>query len=86
MTPLQPNFETDDLGDCNITSPLRGIFMDASFRLFRTDIDELRAGRQHPHLPKENLLVSGNNQDSRQQRQRGRTQIAAAGRQFVCAV
>jgi hypothetical protein len=43
MTPVQPNFETDDLGDCDITSPFRGIFMAASNRLFRTDIDELRA-------------------------------------------
>jgi hypothetical protein len=38
MTPVQPDFETDDLGECNIASPFRGIFMDASNRvLFRTD-------------------------------------------------
>jgi 6-phosphofructokinase 1 len=44
MTPVQPDFETDDLRECNIASPFRGIFMDASNRvLFRTDIDELRA-------------------------------------------
>jgi hypothetical protein len=44
MTPVQPDFETDDLGECNIASPFRGIFMDASNRvLFRTNIDELRA-------------------------------------------
>jgi 6-phosphofructokinase 1 len=44
MTPVQPDFETDGLGECNIASPFRGIFMDASKRvLFRTDIDELGA-------------------------------------------
>jgi hypothetical protein len=44
MTAVRPDFETDDLGECNISCPFRGIFMDASNRvLFRTDIDELRA-------------------------------------------
>jgi 6-phosphofructokinase 1 len=44
MTSLPPNFRTDDLGDCQIASPLRAIqFMDTSKRLlFRADIDELR--------------------------------------------
>jgi len=44
MKPVQPDFGTDGLGECNIVSPFRGIFMDAAKRvLFRTDIDELRA-------------------------------------------
>jgi 6-phosphofructokinase 1 len=44
MTPVQPDFETDGLGECKFVSPFRAIrFMDASKRLlFRTDIDELR--------------------------------------------
>jgi 6-phosphofructokinase 1 len=39
------DFATDELGECNVVSPLRAThFMDASHRvLFRTDIDELRA-------------------------------------------
>jgi 6-phosphofructokinase 1 len=45
MTPTQPNFSTDSLGECTIASPLRAThFMDTSQRLlFRADIDELRA-------------------------------------------
>jgi 6-phosphofructokinase 1 len=45
MTPLPPDFRTDDLGECQIPSPLRATgFMDTSKRLlFRADIDELRA-------------------------------------------
>ncbi len=45
MTSLPPNFRPDDLGDCQIVSPLRAThFMDTSNRLlFRADIDELRA-------------------------------------------
>jgi 6-phosphofructokinase 1 len=41
---LPPDFRTDDLGECTITSPLRATrFMDTSRPLlFRTDIDELR--------------------------------------------
>jgi 6-phosphofructokinase 1 len=44
MTPLPPDFRTDDLGECKIVSPLRATrFMDTSKRLlFRADIDELR--------------------------------------------
>ena len=45
MTGVQPDFATDDLGECKIVSPFRANrFMDSSKRLlFRTDIDELRA-------------------------------------------
>jgi 6-phosphofructokinase 1 len=45
MTSLPPNFRPDDLGECQIESPLRAThFMDTSKRLlFRADIDELRA-------------------------------------------
>src|SRR5271156_691357 len=45
MTPVPPDFKTDDLGECKIVSPLRTTrFMDTSKRLlFRNDIDELRA-------------------------------------------
>jgi 6-phosphofructokinase 1 len=45
MTLLQRDFDIDELGECNIVSPLRTTrFMDTSKRLlFRTDIDELRA-------------------------------------------
>src|SRR5271168_3013302 len=44
MTPVPPDFKTDDLGECKIVSPLRATrFMDTSKRLlFRADIDELR--------------------------------------------
>src|ERR1700687_1632366 len=44
MTPVQPDFETDGLGECKFVSPFRAIrFMDSSKRLlFRADIDELR--------------------------------------------
>src|SRR5271156_3897559 len=44
MTPVPPDFKTDDLGECKIVSPLRAArFMDTSKRvLFRADIDELR--------------------------------------------
>ena len=45
MTPAQPDFTTDGLGECTIVSPLRATrFMDTSKRLlFRADLDELRA-------------------------------------------
>jgi 6-phosphofructokinase 1 len=45
MTPVPPDFATDDLGECNVVSPLRSTrFMDTSRPLlFRADIDELRA-------------------------------------------
>jgi 6-phosphofructokinase 1 len=45
MTPVRPDFATDDLGECNVVSPLRSTrFMDTSRPLlFRADIDELRA-------------------------------------------
>jgi 6-phosphofructokinase 1 len=45
MRAVQPDFATDDLGECKIDSPFRANrFMDSSKRLlFRTDIDELRA-------------------------------------------
>jgi 6-phosphofructokinase 1 len=45
MTPLPPDFRTDDLGERQIASPLHAThFMDTSNRLlFRADIDELRA-------------------------------------------
>jgi 6-phosphofructokinase 1 len=45
MTPVQPDFETDGLGECKIVSPFRAIrFFDGTKRLlFRADIDELRA-------------------------------------------
>src|ERR1700693_5415337 len=45
MTLLQRDFDIDELGECNIVSPLRTTrFMDTSKRLlFRADIDELRA-------------------------------------------
>src|ERR1700733_6769132 len=45
MRLLQRDFDIDELGECNIVSPLRTThFMDTSKRLlFRTDIDELRA-------------------------------------------
>jgi 6-phosphofructokinase 1 len=44
MTPVPPDFRTDDLGERKIDSPLRATrFMDTSKRvLFRADIDELR--------------------------------------------
>ena len=44
MTPVPPDFRTDDLGEGKIVSPLRATrFMDTSKRvLFRADIDELR--------------------------------------------
>ena len=44
MTPVPPDFRTDDLGEGKIVSPLRATrFMDTSKRLlFRSDIDELR--------------------------------------------
>jgi 6-phosphofructokinase 1 len=45
MTLVQRDFEIDDLGDCEIVSPLRATrFMDTSKRLLlRADVDELRA-------------------------------------------
>src|SRR5262249_48767896 len=45
MTLVERDFETDELGECKVVSPLRATrFMDNSHRvLFRTDIDELRA-------------------------------------------
>ena len=45
MTPVPPDFSTDDLGVCKIASSLRATrFMDPSKRLlFRADVDELRA-------------------------------------------
>jgi 6-phosphofructokinase 1 len=45
VTPAPPDFRTDDLGECTVTSPLRATrFMDTSKGLlFRADIDELRA-------------------------------------------
>jgi 6-phosphofructokinase 1 len=45
MTLVQRDFETEDLGECKIVSPLRVTrFMDTSKRLLlRADIDELRA-------------------------------------------
>lgn len=45
MNPTRRDFEVDDLGECEIASPLRTArFMEPSKRLlFRTDIDELRA-------------------------------------------
>ncbi len=44
MTAVPPDFKTDDLGECEIVSPLCATrFMDTSKRLlFRSDIDELR--------------------------------------------
>jgi 6-phosphofructokinase 1 len=51
MTPVQPDFETDVLGECKIVSPFRGIFMDASKRvLFRISMlpAQLRAGVDPP--------------------------------------
>src|ERR1700752_153392 len=48
MKTPQPDFDTDDLGECTVVSPLRAIrFMDPAKRvLFRADIDELRAQLQ----------------------------------------
>ena len=45
MTLVQRDFETDDLGECEIVSPLRAThFMDTSKRLLLSaDVDELRA-------------------------------------------
>jgi 6-phosphofructokinase 1 len=45
MSSVPPDFRPDDLGECQIPSPLRATqFMDTSKRLlFRADVDELRA-------------------------------------------
>lgn len=45
MTPAQPDFQTEGLGECRFAPPFRtGRFMDAGKRLlFRGDLDELRA-------------------------------------------